>query len=176
VLAAAEAKKREEEEKAAAIRKQREEERAAAAERARMQREREEEAEARARARAAEKAAERARPLAAAPNRVNNGPDNSAAWRRSTQPTASNSNASRTPPARTGSPSPAVGAQPKFKVGAAVTSQWRQREDARAAGNAPPRPASPAINNTKNEPKKDDDGFTTVPEKKVWKSKRLEGR
>jgi translation initiation factor 3 subunit A len=164
--AAAEAKKREEEAKAALMRKQREDERAAAAERARQQLLREEEAEARSRARAAE----RRPPAAPVPSRPTNGPD---IWRRPTNVAAPPTPARGMAAAPTRAESPVPSAPIKIKP-AGGTPSWRSREDAKAAGIAPLRPASPAP--PKDEAKKDDDGFQTVPGRgQVWRRGRGRG-
>jgi translation initiation factor 3 subunit A len=112
------------------------------------------------------------RPVASIATR-NNVPETSG-WRRTVPTNHAPPVSTRTPPlasSRAESPAPAFGA-PKFKVGA---SQWRQREEAKAAGGSHVRPASPAIAAPKNDPKRDEEGFTTVPEKKPWRPKR-EGR
>jgi translation initiation factor 3 subunit A len=159
--AAAEAKRREEAEKTAALRKQREEERAAAAESARRQQEREAAAEARIAARAAE----RAKGVSATGSRVTNG---EGAWRRSGAPSSNTLPSTRREPVHT--PPRAESPAPKFRPGA--TAGWRAREEAKAAAGrmSPSRTTSLSTPNSgKEEPKKDDDGFQTVPKKEVWK-------
>jgi len=174
--AAAEAVKREAEAKAAAMRKQREEERAAAAEAARLQMQREEEA---LRHREQRKAEERAAARNPATARVANG-EAPVLWRR-----ASPANATPPTPSRTQAATPprSESPTPKFRPvvgGAGGGATWRDREARKAAAGvaAAPRPASPAVTprSAKEELPKDDDGFQTVSEKKVWKSKRVQGR
>lgn len=172
--AAAEAAKREAEEKAAALRKEREEERAAAAEQARLRMQREEEAEKRREQRKAEERAAARNPVL---TRASNG-DAPAAWRRPSPANVTASVPSRaavTPP-RSESPGP-----PKYRPGALTGSGgWRDREAKKSGGAVAAlnsRPASPAVapkQLAKEEPSKDDDGFQTVPEKKVWKPRRLQ--
>ncbi|KAF8882239.1 hypothetical protein BD779DRAFT_1626793 [Infundibulicybe gibba] len=167
--------KRQAEAKAQAIRQEREAERAATLEKVRLQAQREEEAEARRQARANEKAIPARRPIVAAPAPIaavkSNGGD---AWRR----TPTNSGPATPVRGADGSTpprpeSPATAPVPKFKAGG---GGWRAREEAKNAGGAAsPRPSSPAPRVVANdEPKKDDDGFQTVPEKKpgVWRPRR----
>ncbi|KAG6899492.1 hypothetical protein C0993_009753 [Termitomyces sp. T159_Od127] len=161
--AAAEAAKREAEEKASAIRKEREAERAAAAEQARLRLQREEEAEARARARQTEKN----QPVRAPVPARANGSEN--VWRR---PGA----AAPTPR----SESPASGTAPTRFINAPTAGGWRDREAKKASnGQAapPPRTASTALPrpgaSTREEPKKDEDGFQ--PAKQVYRPRQLRG-
>ncbi|KAF9005007.1 hypothetical protein BDQ17DRAFT_1353614 [Cyathus striatus] len=160
------------EEAAAESRRQREAERAAALEEARRKMQREEEAEARRKQLREQKAAPVAAPAAAAPA-------GESAWRRSAVRGSAPAPAS-TPP-RVESPGP--GAAAKFRPGA-VQGGWRDRLQAKeAAGNASPRSGSPApaaaapaaVQKEKEEPKKDDDGFQSVPAKGVWRPRRGRG-
>ncbi|EIM80616.1 uncharacterized protein STEHIDRAFT_86839 [Stereum hirsutum FP-91666 SS1] len=178
---AEEAKAREEAEKIAAARKKREEERERDLERIRLQQQREEEAEARRAARRAEQS--RPSPAAAAPVAASPVVGESA-WRRSaatsttTAPSTPIRAAAATPPRPE---SPAATGPPKFRAaGAGGGGGWRSREQAKLSGGgtapASPtsagRPASPAP--AKEEPAKDDDGFT--PAKPVWRPSRLRGK
>ncbi|KAH7908816.1 hypothetical protein BJ138DRAFT_1173994 [Hygrophoropsis aurantiaca] len=184
-LAAEEAereKQREEEEKAAEKRREREAERAEAAEKARLQALRAEEAEKRAEER---RAAARAAPASAAPVLAAD-----AKWRKTSPANTTPSTPIRPPvavtPPRVESPAPAAAAAPaKYRPGALGGAGggggWREREQLRKAGGAaapPPRPSSPAVAPApaREEPKKEDDGFQTVSEKKVWRPSRLQGR
>src|SRR5262245_23234754 len=169
VIAAAEAKRREEAEKTAALRKQREEERAAAAESARRQQEREAAAEARSAARAAERAKGASATTA---SRTTNG---EGAWRRSGPPSANTLPSTRREPVRTPprAESPANPAPSKFRPGA--SGGWRAREEAKAAAGRTSPSRTPTLSNpnsAKEEPKKDEDGFQTVPK---WKPSRTRG-
>ncbi|KAF5350149.1 hypothetical protein D9756_009177 [Leucocoprinus leucothites] len=180
-LAAEEASRKKKEEEAALIRAQREKERQEALERARLQQQREEEAEERRRQRRLEEVASKtgAQPSSTSPfGSVKGGPPviraaNGAepAWRRS----ASGAGTARPsaaavvePPTRAESPGPA-----KYRPGALGGGGWRDREKARAAaaesggsgGASPNRTASPAPApplREKEQPPKDEDGFTTV--------------
>ena len=180
-LAAAAEAKRKEEAELTARREARERERQEANEKARLQQQREEEALARREARAAEKLAASRKPVAA-PTAVPASVRAAAVgkednlWRRST-PVPSHAATATAPPAPLRSESPA----PKYRPGALSAAGggggggWRQREEAaKAAGGAGGRPgpipprvtASPRPNSPaplKDEPKKDDDGFQTVP-------------
>jgi translation initiation factor 3 subunit A len=141
---------------------------------ARLRMQREEEAE---RHREERKAAERAAARNPAAARVANG-EAPAVWRRpspaGTTPSAPSRAQAPTPP-RSQSPAP-VKVRPTAASGGGT---WREREAKKAAagvtGAASPRPASPAFTprSAKEELPKDDDGFQTVLEKKVWKPKRL---
>ncbi|KAH7925748.1 hypothetical protein BV22DRAFT_1033670 [Leucogyrophana mollusca] len=173
-------KKQEEEAKLAEIRRQREQERAEAAEKARLQAIREEEAVKRAEER--RNASRTAPPAAAAPVLAAD-----AKWRRTSPANTTPSTPSRPPvavtPPRAESPAPAAAAPAKYRPGAlgggGGGGGWREREQAKKAGVVPPpRSSSPAVGNppAREEPKKEDDGFQTVPEKKVWRPSRLQGR
>ncbi|KAF9236772.1 hypothetical protein BU15DRAFT_63697 [Melanogaster broomeanus] len=171
-LEAAAAKQREEEEQRTAQRRQRELERAVAAEEARKKAEREAEAEERAEAR--RRGLLRAEAPAAAPE---------AAWRRPA-PSAPLRGTAPTPP-RTQSPAPSPASAtgpPRIRPGLGATAGggggWRQRQADKEAGLTPSaRPQSPAVSHALlPETKKDADGFEPVPEKKVWRPRRLQGQ
>ncbi|KAG9312588.1 hypothetical protein JVU11DRAFT_6985 [Chiua virens] len=155
------AQKRQEEERLAEQRKQREAERAAAADEARKKAQREAEAEERARLRSQTKAA---------PTAV---PRTEAGWRSRTQQASGG-------PARSESPAPSpVSATGPPKLGGA--GGWRQREiDKERSKMGPTTPArveSPKMSGPPlPESKKDADGFEAVPEKKVWRPKRLQNQ
>lgn len=155
--AAEEAAKRAEEEKAAEARKKREEERAAANEKARLQLQREDEAEQRRQARAAEQVAEKVGLLRkpTAPSQVGRSTSGteSVPWRRSNSSAAP----SATPPR---SESPGL----KRKAGGVAEGGWRQRD---ARKNAE---AAPVRSGTKEDLKKDDDGFQ--PAKQVYRPRQ----
>lgn len=169
IKAAAEEELRKAEEVAIARREARERERQEAVERARLQQQREEEAEAHRQARAAEKAGLRKPPPPPTKASAKEDP----VWR-------------RTPadgqPVRSESPAPAVA---KYKP--PIAGGWRARMEAKQAGGeaapaavAPtPSVAARAVAQTpgpsKEESKKDDDGFQTVParsSKEVWRPRR----
>ncbi|KAF9013219.1 hypothetical protein BDQ17DRAFT_1343010 [Cyathus striatus] len=171
----AEEEAKQKEEAAAETRKQRDAERAAAMEEARKKMQREEEAEARRK---------QLREQQKAPTAPATVPIGETAWRRSAVPRNSVPStpivASNTPP-RAESPAPAATA--KFRPGA-VQGGWRERLQAKeaasaAGGNAIPRSASPAPVSApapKEELKKDDDGFQSVPSKNVWRPRRGRGQ
>ncbi|KAF9220592.1 hypothetical protein BS17DRAFT_810522 [Gyrodon lividus] len=167
---AAAAKKREEEEQQVEQRRQREQERTAAAE------------EARRKAQLEEEAAERAKQRRAQPKAPPAAPD--AAWRRGapTAPSRGPAVAPTPPRAESPAPSPASATGPlKFRVGVgagAGAGGWRDRVAGKGAGLPPSaRPESPAVTNAPlPEIKKDTEGFEPVPEKKVWRSKRVQER
>ncbi|EAU83625.1 translation initiation factor eIF3a [Coprinopsis cinerea okayama7 len=191
------------EEEKAALRKQRELERQEALEKARLQQQREEEAEARRAARRAEeKERERAaalgrRPAVAAPTALRASASmgkEEGVWRRSTPvnsgpPTPSRASGPGTPIAPTRSESPTPAAAGKYRPGAlaAAGGGWRARMEAKeraaaegggagsggSGANTPARAASPAPR--KEEPKQDDDGFTTVSKPGVWRPRRGRG-
>ena len=186
--AAAEEEARKAEEVAIARREARDRERQEALETARLQQQREEEAEARRQARAAEKAAEKAglqRKPVIAPTAVKAVTKEDPAWRRTP------ADGQPTPVARSESPAPAAS---KYKPPIAAGG-WRARMEAKQAGGggeavsatAPvpviaarvvatqssSRPSSPGP--LKEEPKKDDEGFQTVPTratKEPWRPRR----
>ncbi|KIJ67327.1 hypothetical protein HYDPIDRAFT_173905 [Hydnomerulius pinastri MD-312] len=165
------ARKREEEEKLAETRRAREAERAAAAEEARRKAQREAEAEERAAARRAHPNPASA-PAAAATE--------TGAWRRSGPAPGTPSQraaALPTPPrAESPAPSPVAAAPAKYRAPGAGGG-WRQREAEKGAtGGTSPAGRSPAVTNAAlPESKKDNDGFEPVPEKKVWRPRRLQG-
>lgn len=159
------ARKRQEEERVAEQRRQRELERAAIAEEARKKAQREQEAEEHARLRSQAKTV----PAAVPRPTVEGG-----GWR-------ARAAASGAVPARSESPAPSpVLGPPKIGTGGG----WRQREKEKAQGS----PAVPAAVSARRvespvvthaplpEVKKDADGFETVPEKRVWRSKRVQNQ
>ncbi|KAG1772063.1 hypothetical protein EDD22DRAFT_861614 [Suillus occidentalis] len=170
----AEAKEREEKEKAAEARRKREEERAKTQEEARKRAEREAEAEAHAAQRRAE---QRNQPTAqpAQPQGT---------WRRGGAPSApTRATATISTPPRAESPlpsAPVVSTTGAYRPGAfGAAGGWRDRQ-AKPPAAVPTRTASPAPLTSRNgpppEPKRNDDGFETVQEKKVWKSRRVQGQ
>ncbi|KAG1838289.1 hypothetical protein DFJ58DRAFT_814464 [Suillus subalutaceus] len=173
----AEAKEREEKEKAAEARRNREEERAKIQEEARKRAEREAEAE----AHAAQRRAEQRNQAAAQPAQPQG------TWRRGGAPPApTRATAAVSTPPRVESPLPSAPAPTTsaYRPGAfgGAAGGWRDRQ-AKAPAAAPARTASPAPptpltsrNAPLPEPRKNDDGFETVQEKKVWKPRRLQGQ
>ncbi|KAF8452199.1 hypothetical protein L210DRAFT_3384394 [Boletus edulis BED1] len=146
------AKKRQDEEHIAEQRQQRELERAAALEEARKKAQREQEAEERARMRS------QARTTPAAET----------GWR---------PRAPLQAPQRTQSPAPSpVPATGQPKIGGA-TGGWRERLAAKQAGAHTAATSSPATTNVAlPESRNNTDGFETVPEKKVWRPKRVQNQ
>ena len=190
--AIAEEEVRKTEEAAILRREARERERQEALETARLQQQREDEAEARRQARAAEKAAEKAglqrKPLIA-PTAVKAVAKEDPIWRRTP------ADGQPTPAARSESPAPAV-AKYKPPIAAGGGGGWRARQEAKLGGGgsgeaAPvvtPAPAVPARvvaaqtstrpsspGPSREEPKKDDEGFQTVSSratKEPWRPRR----
>ncbi|TFK68922.1 hypothetical protein BDN72DRAFT_888419 [Pluteus cervinus] len=164
---------REKEEAAAAQRKKREEERAEAFRMAQLQRQREEEAEERRKVKQQQPPPAKAT-FGAARGGTNGEP--TAGWRaRAAAATAGTA----TPP-RSESPAPGTASVPKYRPVAATGGGWRAREDAKRAETTTTRPAagtsrptSPApATKEKEEPAKEEDGFTTVQPKAVWRPRR----
>lgn len=98
-------------------------------------------------------------------------------WRRGAVPSIPSRGATAVP-VRAESPGPAAAAPTgKYQPGAFGR---RAREAAKDPNAGPARTASPVPPVVRNpappEPKKNDDGFEPVPEKKVWKPKRLQGQ
>lgn len=169
--------KRKAEAEVIARREQRERERAESAEKARLQQRRQEEAEARAQARHKENASPSRKPPA----------KEELTWRRN-QPSVVSTREG--PPSR--SESPAAGAAPKYRPGAfsgTSGSSWRAREAAAPAASGAPTSAGPTARPTigmqsksessapphtkeKEEVKRDDDGFQTIPSRVPWKPRR----
>ncbi|KAG2346067.1 hypothetical protein BDR05DRAFT_959635 [Suillus weaverae] len=174
----AEAKEREEKEKAAEARRKREEERVKIQEEARRRAEREAEAE----ARVAQRRAEQRNQPASHPSQPQG------TWRSGGAPPAPTraTTAISTPP-RAESPLPAAAPTTgTYRPGAfsRAAGGWRDRQ-ANLPTAAPARTASsplPTPLTSRNappplpEPKRNDDGFETVQEKKVWKSRRVQGQ
>ncbi|KAG2356553.1 hypothetical protein BDR07DRAFT_1463967 [Suillus spraguei] len=174
----AEAREREEKEKAAEARRKREEERAKIQEEARKRAEREAEAE----AHAAQRRAEQRNQLAAQPAQPQG------TWRRGGAPSApARVTAAISTPPRVESPlpsAPAASATGTYRPPAlgGNAGGWRERQaklpaaaPARTASPAPPAPLT-SRNAPPPEPRRNDDGFETVQEKKVWKSRRVQGQ
>ena len=156
---AEEERKREEQEHLAEQRRKREEERAAIAEEARKKAQREQEAEERAK----QRTQQAKRGLAPAATVAPEG-----GWRARAQVQAR----SQSPAPAAASPIAATGPP---RVAGASGGGWRQRvaEKEKQAAAGASSPATPTAS-LPPESKKDADGFETVPEKKVWRPRRLQ--